>query len=105
MTNEKTRDEQLARIAHRLQYLGSAYTRMLGPNGNGDRVADLVSSDAFALGKRLKIVLQGEDDPGDDRYACWQIRCGKFKDHWGDHDIADRGVDPHHNEPEGTGGR
>lgn len=84
MTEQQT--AQLQNLARELEHLASSYTRMMGPNGNGDRVADLLSGDAHAISKRMKIVLGGGDDPGDDRYTCWQISCGKFKGHYGDHD-------------------
>lgn len=99
MTEE--RDAALMNLVRELQHLPSAYTRMQGPKGNGDRVADLLSGDTFAIGTRLKIVIESGYDPGDSRYVCWQINCGKFKGHSGEHDIATK--DPHHAEPEGTG--
>ena len=98
----RKRDAALQSLAYQLRNLPSAYTRMQGPQGNGDRVANLLSDDAFAFGNRLKIVVETGEDPGDSRYTCWQIGCGKFKGHSGEHDIATPD-DPHRNEPEGTG--
>lgn len=63
--------QELRRIARSIQSLPSAYTRMNGPTGNGDRVADLLSGDAYRLGTRLLEILDREEAEPEWEYA-WE---------------------------------
>lgn len=91
MTRESDAEkvELARRIQRELSMHGGKYTRMGGREDNSARVLELTESDIFAMGQRLKAILDDGVDPGDPRYACWTIGCVKHQSHSGDHDVRE----------------
>ena len=50
---------RLRQLARQLQGLSGSYTRMIG--SNGDRVADLLTEDAYKIGKEIEEILESDD--------------------------------------------
>jgi hypothetical protein len=61
---------ELFPLMRHLQDLPSRYTRAPGPGGNGDRVADLLSQDAYKIGAQaidiISEAMHHTDQEGDD---------------------------------------
>lgn len=53
----KDQIEELRKLARQCQGMSGRYTRMYGPQGNGDRVADLQMEDAYHIGTRILEIL------------------------------------------------
>lgn len=53
--------QELRLLARKLQGLSGTYTRLYGSGGNGDRVADLLTQDAFEIGQRIEEILESDD--------------------------------------------
>lgn len=49
--------KELRMLARQCQGMSGTYTRMYGPQGNGDRVADLQMEDAYRIGTRMMEIL------------------------------------------------
>ncbi len=55
MTEEDLK--RLKQLARECQGLVGRYTRMPGPNGNGDRVANLLTEDTYKIGTEMMEIL------------------------------------------------